>query len=325
MGWKLKKFRQAFTLVELLVVIAIIGVLVALLLPAVQAARESARRMQCTNNLRQMTLACHNFESAFKYWPLTAPSGPDGMMIYNGAYHAAPPASGRTVGGWAIQLLEFHEQGAYLTDVIRAKTLNEVVAARNKMAATAIPIYQCPSDALIRENWVDTRTGQTYTLGSYVAVTGNDEWVENDGSFTRTGRNARNGMFAKNSNSPKTRRPNYIRLGSVLDGLSNTIAISERPVVRGHTSRSIWTGIESTLLATPSINSIDFRNCQLPSFYRRGSIDQLCSLSHFWSLHPGGANFTMADGSVRIISYNVEQSIISATASRNGGEIFSLD
>jgi prepilin-type processing-associated H-X9-DG protein len=96
-------------------------------------------------------------------------------------------------------------------------------------------------------------------------------------------------------------------------------------VARGFESRSIWTGIESAILAIPSRNEIDFPSCTRPSYYRNDTPDNVCSQSHFWSLHPGGANWALGDGSVRFIRYSVGQSVLPAMASINGGEIVSPD
>jgi prepilin-type N-terminal cleavage/methylation domain-containing protein len=314
--------RIGFTLIELLVVIAIIAILIGLLLPAVQKVREAAARMKCQNNLKQMVLACHNYESGYGYWPVVCPVRPNGMMITNGAYLSTPPASGETVGGWTIQLLEYHEQGNYLTGIKAATTSTAVAAARTAMSFTHIPIFQCPSDANAGNVWTNTSTGETHRLMSYAAVTGNDEWAETfNTTVVRTGRNARNGMFPKMTwTANGTPRPN-VKMTSVIDGLSNTVVIGEKPVARGFESRAIWTGIESAILASPSRNEIDFSSCTRPSYYRDDKPDNVCSQSHHWSMHTGGANWGIGDGSVRFIRYSVPQELIPNMASRNGGEI----
>ncbi|MDY3555010.1 DUF1559 domain-containing protein [Gemmata sp. JC717] len=319
-----RRHGRAFTLIELLVVIAIIAILIGLLLPAVQKVREAAARMKCQNNLKQMALACHNY--GFGAWPVVCPVQPSGMMLTNGAYLSTPPATGETVGGWTIQLLEYHEQGNYLNGLKAATTSAQVVTARTTMSFTPIPIYQCPSDSSSSAVWTNTSTGETHRLMSYAAVTGNDEWAEaNPAGTVRTARNARNGMFPKMSWQPTgVRRPRVTMVGAT-DGLSNTVAIGEKPVARGFESRSIWTGIESAILAVPSRNEIDFPTCTKPSYYRDDKPDNVCSQSHHWSLHTGGANWGIADGSVRFIRYSVPQNLLPDMASRDGGEVVTPD
>jgi prepilin-type N-terminal cleavage/methylation domain-containing protein len=321
--------RGAFTLIELLVVIAIIAVLIGLLLPAVQKVREAAARSKCQNNLKQMILACHNYDSTFGAWPVVCPVQPNGIMITNGAYLATPPATGETVGGWTIQLLEFHEQGHYLQGIKAATTATQVSNARTAMSLTPIPLYQCPSDTFVSNFWLDTSNGNQHKLMSYAAVTGNDEWAEaNPTGTVRSGRNARNGMFPKMTWQPSGVRRPAVRLASIPDGLSNTVAIGEKPVAEKFESRAIWTGIESAILAIPSNNEFDFpasTGCARPSYYRDDKPDNVCSQSHHWSMRSGGANWGVADGSVRFIRYSVDQSVLPAMASRDGGETFNLD
>ena len=132
--------RRGFTLVELLVVIAIIGILVALLLPAVQAAREAARRAQCTNHLKQIGLACHNFEATFGHFPTAG--GPVGQ--FNNVHSRAAPSTQYENAGWMYQILPFIEEQA-LYDLRAGDGLGNVGFYQTGLIERPVPGYNCPS------------------------------------------------------------------------------------------------------------------------------------------------------------------------------------
>src|SRR5262245_7784139 len=187
--------RDAFTLVELLVVIAIIGVLIALLLPAVQAVRETARKMSCKNNLKQLGLAMHNYESAFR----TLPAG------Y--AYRASP--QGNALGfSWGALSLPFLEQTAVQEEFNFSLPIyddvNRIVRERH------LPVFLCPSDAKSIDGFV-VMSDEKYAMASYVANFGPPDLDENQ--------EQRLGVFSRNSAT---------RLADIVDGLSNTLMVGER-------------------------------------------------------------------------------------------------
>ena len=317
--------RRGFTLIELLVVIAIIAVLIAMLLPAVQAARESARRMSCTNNLKQMGLGMHNFESANGFFPLVAPYS-KGRMIGNNGYDATPPATGSQVGPWTVSILDFAEMGYYFDSVRAATTVTQVTNAVASLNPVQVAIYLCPSDPVSANGYLSNNL--KYTCTNYLGVTGNDEYMETNpgASLGFQGSNARNGIFAKTSHSGSITPIPFVRISDVTDGTSNTVAIGERPVSPGRESYSLWMVTDlATSLALPSNNTYNFKTCTLPAVYKFDDSKTLCSLSHFWSYHPGGSNWLFADGSVRFMKYTVNQSTLFALSSRNGGEVLSAD
>lgn len=206
---RIRLAKSGFTLVELLVVIAIIGILVGLLLPAVQAAREAARRMQCSNNVKNLALSVHNYEVAFKQFPSNY------MQIGTDAWLA--------VSGINFSLLPYIEQSALyergMQFVPTATTAGNWDAMYNQVSSVKLPVFICPSSPAAPQrgthpNWWDgPGTNYAWSTGSSTEL----NWA-----------GARfNGMFAYQV----TRK-----LGDVTDGTSNTIAVSELLSGSGQTS-----------------------------------------------------------------------------------------
>lgn len=225
----LSENRRAFTLVELLVVIAIIGILVGLLLPAVQAAREAARRMQCSNNLKQLGLAVHNYESSHRAFPLTT-TGPS----------QETPHLGSGFYSWLAMVLPQIEQGPLYNSIqfgesmVDSKSFSTSSDYRlleisdthpnARAAAAVIPSFLCPSDSVV----------ETGTMGSGGAApgsyAGNVGWVRGTTGISGSTPLARsNGaMPLVNPHSPDQWQVPKIGFGSFSDGTSNTALISER-------------------------------------------------------------------------------------------------
>jgi prepilin-type N-terminal cleavage/methylation domain-containing protein len=221
--------RNGFTLVELLVVIAIIGILVGLLLPAVQAAREAARRMQCSNNLKQWTLALLNYESAYRAFP-SRRGGTQGIVT---------PLSNIGRMSPFIPTLPFIEGGPQADAVAGGGTYNGVTYVPGGPEAWGngnYPPYQrspgyakCPSDPNTTETWTG-RNSYSFCVGDQA------ELIRED--------NTPRGMFGANTwdwnqpFNPSQNRPSYVKLGQVSDGLSNTLAMSERMVANPETGQN---------------------------------------------------------------------------------------
>jgi prepilin-type N-terminal cleavage/methylation domain-containing protein len=307
---------SAFTLVELLVVIAIIGILVGLLLPAVQAAREAARRMQCSNNLKQLALALHNYESTHRTFP---PSGIQSNQM-----------------SWAVMMLPFIEQNN-LYDRFNFTAGNWRAHGRNAaIKGILVPAYQCPSapsdtlfsrypidspDPLMHENDVRTMHYQA-VLGptGLNTLTGQQYRVLTNPSAV-FGLVALQGAFGTSARSPAN--PNFIlpgnnRLSDITDGTSNTILLGEFAWA-GHTTwrswiRGWWGDGNGTLLYT-SKNVTNPINSRV----------SLWNDSSFGSQHTGGAQFARADGSVQFVSQSLDMNVYRSIASRDGGEVFNLE
>ncbi|HQU42208.1 MAG TPA: DUF1559 domain-containing protein [Pirellulales bacterium] len=279
--------RRGFTLVELLVVIAIVGILIGLLLPAVQAARESARRTQCVNNLKQLGIACQNYHDAMRRLP-------------PGYLAAGPYVDGETDTtpgwGWAALLLPNMEQ----TTVYQSANFSLPVQhpANARAVQTWVAPYLCPSDIVPDTPYaVPNASGSTVALAapaSYAACTGSDAFEV----FAATG----DGLFYRNSGT---------RFAEILDGTTFTILAGDRAF---GISQGIWAGAVNNAAVLRG----QYNTCQpvVPGTYLQASGLTLAhahlnnaafdgndgaGLDDFSSMHPAGSNFVFADGSVHFI------------------------
>ncbi len=275
--------RSGFSLVELLVVIGVLGVLLGLFLPAVQRVRESAARAECLNNLKQIGLALHHFHDVNgQFPPLPARSDKDPHALLT----------------WRALLLPQVEQESLWAVSRRACDL-EPRPWRNPPhvgMTTVIKLFVCPSDGRLRSPLRDHQAVPA-AYSSYYGVTGG---YSLDGTL---------GM------SPG------IRLSTVRDGTSNTLLAGERPPPDTLESglwyaktRFLDHGLSVVELSAPA------DPCRGLFRFGPGRTDNRCDQYHFWSLHPGGANFVFADGSARYLPYSAEPIMLSL-ATRSGGEV----
>jgi prepilin-type N-terminal cleavage/methylation domain-containing protein/prepilin-type processing-associated H-X9-DG protein len=349
------KTRQAFTLVELLVVIAIIGVLVAMLLPAVQAARESARRLHCTNNLKQMGIALFNFESAQNAFPKTDP--PNGFSPQARLLPYMEEANLRN-------LLDFSQPA--FTGPYNAQVPNPLFVAAFEMP---IPVMLCPSDLSPVLN-IETTYGYTYAGNNYMLSTGSGTGLNYDQRFKT------DGIIFYNSR---------IKFRDITDGTSSTVFMSESirsigvditlpagttpgfpyqytlngskgltpgtgpgitmtggpwtgPTINGMIANpdlslvwgqfTVWRGAGSTALRGRGIswaaegalntltNGYTPPNSTIPDLVMHHT-------GYFGprSWHPGGANVLLGDGAVRFFGDDIDATLHRSLHSRNGGEI----
>jgi len=361
---RLRRQQGGFTLVELLVVIAIIGVLVALLLPAVQAAREAARRMSCGNNLKQQGLALQNYHDTYKVFPpalLNSGRWTQGNNFSNGTYEGEYTAGGSfsyemhggtlNTTGWAM-LLPFLEQtplhDKYNFDIPggrsdwRAKIDREPNNTYNErlVAGAELDVLMCPSHTKAGQH--RKRGGRVYPLEnayrtSYLFSTGwrtdyNAPWVADQRHWLQ-------GVFG-NSGAAKIR--------DITDGTSNTIAIGEAHGGNGEYEKTSWVYGPWGLVGTHTCchgrivgrtydlnhHTWDGRNGTnyqkdwgLNSVWRQNAA-KTKTKSYAWvfsSSHPGGGQFVMADGAVKMISENIDYKAYCFLAYIHDGQVIPGD
>lgn len=318
--------RRGFTLVELLVVIAIIGILVGLLLPAVQAAREAARRMQCTNNLKQIGLGLHMHHDTFNTFPAGG--------VTNGT--CCGTQSGIT---WTISILPYLEQTNLYNLYDQTKT-NES-AENQRVVQTFLPVYTCPTDVNSRQLIIPASgPGNTlrrnYATGSYRAMAG----VTNGLSWfdAECGRNQplnQRGLLHSTAD-PKQPTPfptgftappyGKEKMGSVSDGTSNTIAVGEYYTRTTPSRTTFWAYTytsfnQSEVVLPPQSRQLfaDYDRCNLLNGTSVGGSNP-CKRG-WGSFHTGIVNFVFTDGSVRSISTNIDMLQFAAMGTIANGEI----
>jgi len=282
--------RSAFTLVELLVVIAIIGILIALLLPAVQAAREAARRMQCTNNLKQIGLALHNYHDTFKCFP---PGIMEEAEKVNGIPNGDTPswAQNQAAWGWMAFLLPYIEQKPLQDQLdIGGRTLELVInnATDSVLVQTPIESLICPSGRCLPINdghLLNPDSGSPIRAGtsSYPGCAGTNWW---------------NGFLPRRAQGHATQKP-CTRFSLISDGTSNVFAVGER---RWGNNAAIWPGVDSF---GDGSGGYEDQN------YVLGQADikpnpPTGAARNFTSEHPDGCNFCLVDGSVRFINEAID-------------------
>lgn len=300
---------RGFTLIELLVVIAIIAVLIALLLPAVQQAREAARRSQCKNNEKQLGLALMNYHDTHRMYPPNyaqrSPQANTGADIAN---------TGRS---WMMFILPYMDQ-ANLYNQINFNAILIGNAQNTAVAMTVLPVYLCPSDA-DNNGKLPGRSdaGGTWAVNCYKAVAGSN-WNQGLAAWNPVstgggknpnqtdGLNLGNGFLC--SNQTNVNKPTLIR--DILDGTTNTLAIGE--CVPSYTNWAWWYN-PNAVTATCAIPlnralKVPLNAGDWPNNYG------------FHSRHTGGGHFVLCDGSVRFISENISITVYRALATISAGE-----
>ena len=300
--------REAFTLVEVLVVIGIISVLIALALPALQRARESARRIACVSRLKQLAIAFHNYHDVHRCLPPGSQVADFRIQPYSKSF------------GWTIMLLPQMDQQVIYNRFDFDGDAQSV--AHRPLTMTIVSSFVCPSDAKGGELVMGSVGGSSGLLApnNYFGVSGTNalyfarsaaeclDW-DTQGLFPAI----QNGVLFGNSST---------RLSDITDGASNTLLIGERGIEDGF---GRWGGpgefyqcpwgladvvLPGTLRNRDFVGGIRIRDGSLHDRYS------------WWTFHSGGANFGCADGSVQFRSTHLDAAVLSAMSTRAGGESF---
>jgi prepilin-type N-terminal cleavage/methylation domain-containing protein/prepilin-type processing-associated H-X9-DG protein len=336
------KTRRGFTLIELLVVIAIIAVLIGLLLPAVQTAREAARRMQCTNNMKQIGLAIHGYVDSYDVVPPVGSIDIKGNSTGSGLLPQTASVHLRLLN-YLGQVPLYNAYNFMLADV----TNNSAVAANTTVIATAVPGYLCPSDAY---------PGNTGNIdGGYNARVTCVNYSINGGTNRQYFGGRVNGVAWWLGGNLSY--GGIVKLASITDGTSNTVAFGEwikGDGGQGATSKTVVFSISQLSTGSPqtdistclAANTIIWEErgefwtlqdtgrggpyyhimppnkaaCALSAAF--GTIDSFIGNS---SLHSGGANSLLMDGSVRFVRDTINPGVWNSLGTRAGGEVVSAD
>jgi prepilin-type N-terminal cleavage/methylation domain-containing protein/prepilin-type processing-associated H-X9-DG protein len=349
--------RHAFSLIELLVVILIIGVLVALLVPAVQRVRASANNTGCINNLKQIGLAMQQYHDTYGHFPTNANPRPDTLKV--------PPS-------WAFEILPYIEQRPVYEQGSQAIAPDgnwtywrDSWAPLSNVAKTPVPTFICPADPRPVEAFAVTDAPQTWPTysnpgsptdswakTSYLGVIGKSaadnllfaQGVGNDGGMD-------NGVFPWTGTAWSATifrygtSHRYVKFVDIADGASNTVMIGERPPSKAWAygwkyygdwfPDAIWqtrlwavgSGLALTqgqFIPISDLGDVDDqggKECPTLMFFDKGDLDSFCHVAHFWSFHNDGGNWLFCDGTVRFLRYSAGTTVIPAMATIAGDEV----
>jgi prepilin-type N-terminal cleavage/methylation domain-containing protein/prepilin-type processing-associated H-X9-DG protein len=353
--------RRGFTLIELLVVIAIIGVLIALLLPAVQQAREAARRIQCTNNLKQLGLALANYESSNSCFP------PSGESTFFGV---SPPITQFVDGGWSClaRLLPYMEGGASYNALNFSVDYNHITGMNFTGASTVFNVFLCPSsvrspsagrDAVDPNDPISTAFGLGYGVADYGATCYTD--IDPTGAAVGSGATPFRNKLSRKDGALKQGKSS---IAEITDGTSNTIVIGEdagrdarfvspyteldmlgkpgdngytaynppRPVPTGNRRYWRWAEPDGSY-GVSGVPNNKFRPMRTESSYPTSTVvngidvkgNNAGANDELFSFHSGGVNVLLGDGSVRFIKETINPVTLRGLVTLAGSEVVSSD
>ena len=325
--------QLGFTLIELLVVISIIGILIGLLLPAVQKVREAANRMTCTNHLKQYALALHNHHGTFEKFP-------------SGGYHSYAPSPNRSglnqSGSWVYSILPYLEQEAVFK--IGDGTSGVALESANKTRLQiALKIFYCPTRRQVANYpiWPNhlwhilhpplcaNLVGSVTARFDY-AFNAGEKWVSwgatattlasiDSGAFMFPPPDSTNGLIYVHQ---------MLGISDVTDGLSNTYLVGEKYLSKGSSTTGVENGDEQGPYISDERDSVRyaefFGNYLNPKQDQIGT-DSVPDTFRFGSPHSGGFNMAFADGRVQVVSYGIKEAVHRAFCTRAGGEVVPND
>jgi len=318
--------RSAFTLIELLVVIAIIAILIALLLPAVQQAREAARRTQCRNNLKQLGLAVHNYHDNFNQFPITS---------FNDGSAPGATWSDGSKGSYMIRLLPYIDQAPLYNLMNFSMTGTpwtlpnfeaQVDSTGQLLRQKVIPGFLCPSEPSPVQGGHSSKTNYALSMGNQALPSQGDTCTLYPGNIYGTGPDGHGNTMNSARVSGIISRFNWgAKIADITDGTSNVICAGEiRPNCGDHSNNG-WFHFNAIWIATtPPINyPINCYN-EGPAVPTPGPCNQpnnWQTSQGFKSKHTGGAHFLLCDGSVRFISENINYNTYQMLGDRRDGQV----
>jgi len=332
MSSRKSQVRRGFTLIELLVVIAIIAILIGLLLPAVQKIRDAANRIKCANNLKQMGLALHNYHDTYGTLP-------PGVVTTAGGSATGP--NYHPYWSWMAEMMPFYEQDNLYRQAdtfARSGTSSNYQywpwggfwlsppTPANPALGMIVKTLICPADTRQNAKISGTQAGiepnSSVAFTGYLGVASGAEGNENYGG------NASDNTVSKNLLGILYWASNT-KLADVTDGLTNTLMVGERPPSKDlyygwWFAGAGWdgSGEGDVVLGARSIKYAQSLSCD-PNVYahfKAGQIKDACDQAHFWSLHSGGGNFLLGDGSVRFVTYTAGDIVFPQICSKANGE-----
>ena len=296
------KNKNGFTLVELLVVIAIIGILIGMLLPAVQQVREAARRIHCANNCRQLGLAVLNYESAHKHFPAGWTSSDTDPLAGPG-------------WGWSAHILPFAEAQNISANIDFNVEIEDEI--QHEAIENGIPVFFCPSE---------TDSTPLVNLDEHIEHDDDDHDDIHDPTQDHeheelwVGRSNYSGVFGSTEIEDSPLMGNgifyansYVTFGQMTDGSSNTIMVGER---RNDLGTISWVGV---------VPDVDEPFARIVAVTDHAPNDDHGHFEDFRSYHPGGINVTLGDGSTHFVNNAIDETTFQALGTRSGGEVVSIN